>query len=92
MPDAVIAIDDLSKTYASGFEALKHASLEIERGEADGRRLTGEGLRPDQAGRRRVGDVRTRLVGPGRRDALDGALSGHSRFLRFGLISPDRRW
>jgi ABC-2 type transport system ATP-binding protein len=33
MPDAVIAIADLSKTYASGFEALKHVSLEIERGE-----------------------------------------------------------
>jgi ABC-2 type transport system ATP-binding protein len=33
MPDAVIAIADLSKTYASGFEALKHVSLEIKRGE-----------------------------------------------------------
>lgn len=33
MPDAVIAIADLSKTYASGFAALKHVSLEIERGE-----------------------------------------------------------
>jgi len=33
MPDAVITIADLSKTYASGFSALKHVSLEIERGE-----------------------------------------------------------
>jgi len=33
MPDAVIAISNLSKTYASGFAALKHVSLEIERGE-----------------------------------------------------------
>lgn len=33
MPDAVITIADLSKTYASGFAALKHVSLEIERGE-----------------------------------------------------------
>jgi ABC-2 type transport system ATP-binding protein len=33
MPDAVISIADLSKTYASGFAALKHVSLEIERGE-----------------------------------------------------------
>ena len=33
MPDAVIAIADLSKTYGSGFAALKHVSLEIERGE-----------------------------------------------------------
>lgn len=33
MPDAVITIVDLSKTYASGFAALKHVSLEIERGE-----------------------------------------------------------
>lgn len=33
MPDAVITIADLSKTYASGFAALKHVSLQIERGE-----------------------------------------------------------
>ncbi len=33
MPDAVIEIADLSKTYASGFSALKHVSLAIERGE-----------------------------------------------------------
>lgn len=33
MPDAVISIADLSKTYATGFEALKSVSLEIERGE-----------------------------------------------------------
>jgi ABC-2 type transport system ATP-binding protein len=33
MPDSVISIKDLSKTYESGFEALKHVSLEIERGE-----------------------------------------------------------
>jgi ABC-2 type transport system ATP-binding protein len=33
MPDAVITIADLSKTYASGFAALKQVNLEIERGE-----------------------------------------------------------
>lgn len=33
MPDSVISIADLSKTYESGFEALKHVSLEIEQGE-----------------------------------------------------------
>jgi ABC-2 type transport system ATP-binding protein len=33
MPDSVISITDLSKTYATGFEALKNVSLEIERGE-----------------------------------------------------------
>jgi ABC-2 type transport system ATP-binding protein len=31
--DAVISISDLSKTYASGFTALKQVSFEIERGE-----------------------------------------------------------
>src|SRR3954468_24034818 len=30
---AIIAIADLSKTYATGFEALKHIDLEIRRGE-----------------------------------------------------------
>src|SRR3954468_18582137 len=30
---AIIAIADLSKTYATGFEALKHVNLEIRRGE-----------------------------------------------------------
>jgi ABC-2 type transport system ATP-binding protein len=30
---AIITVDDLSKTYASGFEALKHINLEIEQGE-----------------------------------------------------------
>jgi ABC-2 type transport system ATP-binding protein len=29
----IIAIDGLGKTYASGFEALKNVTLEIERGE-----------------------------------------------------------
>jgi ABC-2 type transport system ATP-binding protein len=33
VPDSVIAISGLSKTYASGFEALNHVNLEIERGE-----------------------------------------------------------
>ncbi|MEQ1901839.1 MAG: ABC transporter ATP-binding protein [Devosia sp.] len=33
MPDSVISIADLSKTYESGFQALKHVSLEIEQGE-----------------------------------------------------------
>lgn len=33
MPDAVISISNLSKTYASGFEALKRIDLEIRRGE-----------------------------------------------------------
>jgi ABC-2 type transport system ATP-binding protein len=31
--DAIIAISGLAKTYASGFEALKHVDLEIRRGE-----------------------------------------------------------
>jgi ABC-2 type transport system ATP-binding protein len=30
---AIISVKDLSKTYASGFEALKHINLEIEQGE-----------------------------------------------------------
>jgi ABC-2 type transport system ATP-binding protein len=30
---AIISVRDLSKTYASGFEALKHVDLEIEQGE-----------------------------------------------------------
>src|SRR5437868_10258153 len=30
---AIISVKDLSKTYASGFEALKHIDLDIERGE-----------------------------------------------------------
>jgi ABC-2 type transport system ATP-binding protein len=30
---SIISIKDLSKTYAKGFEALKHVNLEIERGE-----------------------------------------------------------
>src|SRR4051812_39530590 len=30
---SIIAIADLSKTYATGFEALKHINLEIRRGE-----------------------------------------------------------
>ncbi|OPZ03553.1 MAG: putative ABC transporter ATP-binding protein YbhF [Alphaproteobacteria bacterium ADurb.BinA305] len=30
---AAVAIRDVSKTYASGFEALKHVNLEIEKGE-----------------------------------------------------------
>ena len=29
----VISVSDLSKTYASGFQALKHVDLEIRRGE-----------------------------------------------------------
>jgi ABC-2 type transport system ATP-binding protein len=33
LADAVISISNLSKTYASGFAALKQVSLEIERGE-----------------------------------------------------------
>lgn len=33
MPESVISIAGLSKTYASGFEALKSVNLEIERGE-----------------------------------------------------------
>jgi ABC-2 type transport system ATP-binding protein len=32
-PDAVVAIRDVGKTYASGFEALKHVALDIRRGE-----------------------------------------------------------
>jgi ABC-2 type transport system ATP-binding protein len=32
-PDAVVAIRDVGKTYASGFEALKHVDLDIHRGE-----------------------------------------------------------
>jgi ABC-2 type transport system ATP-binding protein len=31
--NAIISVDDLSKTYASGFEALRHVNLEIRRGE-----------------------------------------------------------
>ena len=30
---AIITIKDLSKTYATGFQALKHVNLEIRRGE-----------------------------------------------------------
>ena len=30
---AIIKVEDLSKTYASGFEALKHINLEIMQGE-----------------------------------------------------------
>jgi ABC-type glutathione transport system ATPase component len=30
---AVLSVKDLSKTYASGFEALKSINLDIERGE-----------------------------------------------------------
>jgi ABC-2 type transport system ATP-binding protein len=30
---AIISVSDLSKTYASGFEALKHVSIDIEQGE-----------------------------------------------------------
>ncbi len=33
MPDTILAIAGLSKTYASGFSALKHIDLEIRRGE-----------------------------------------------------------
>jgi ABC-2 type transport system ATP-binding protein len=33
MPDAVISVQDVSKTYATGFQALKHVSLDIRRGE-----------------------------------------------------------
>jgi ABC-2 type transport system ATP-binding protein len=33
MPDAVISIQEVSKTYASGFQALKHVSLDIRKGE-----------------------------------------------------------
>lgn len=33
MPDAIITVAGLSKTYATGFTALKQVSLEIERGE-----------------------------------------------------------
>ena len=29
----ILSVSDLSKTYASGFEALKHVSLDIRRGE-----------------------------------------------------------
>ena len=32
----IIAINDLSKTYASGFQALKNINLEIGRGEVFG--------------------------------------------------------
>lgn len=32
-PNAIISVKDLKKTYASGFEALKGVSLEIQRGE-----------------------------------------------------------
>ena len=30
---AIISIKDLSKTYATGFQALKHVNLDIRRGE-----------------------------------------------------------
>src|SRR3954463_1501706 len=30
---SILVVSDLSKTYASGFQALKHVSLEIRRGE-----------------------------------------------------------
>ncbi|MBC7603499.1 MAG: ABC transporter ATP-binding protein, partial [Ramlibacter sp.] len=33
MPDHVLSIQGLSKTYASGFQALKHIDLQIRRGE-----------------------------------------------------------
>ncbi len=33
MPDAVISVSNLSKTYATGFQALKSVDLEIRRGE-----------------------------------------------------------
>jgi ABC-2 type transport system ATP-binding protein len=33
MADPVVSIRNISKTYASGFEALKHVDLEIQRGE-----------------------------------------------------------
>jgi ABC-2 type transport system ATP-binding protein len=33
MSDAVISVQDVSKTYATGFEALKHIDLDIRRGE-----------------------------------------------------------
>jgi ABC-2 type transport system ATP-binding protein len=33
VPDSIISVKDLSKTYASGFQALKHITLDIRRGE-----------------------------------------------------------
>ena len=33
MQDSIISVRDLSKTYASGFQALKHINLDIRRGE-----------------------------------------------------------
>ncbi|MBG9387755.1 ABC transporter ATP-binding protein [Caenimonas aquaedulcis] len=33
MPDAILTIDQVSKTYATGFSALKNVSLQIRRGE-----------------------------------------------------------
>ena len=33
MQDAILSISGLSKTYASGFQALKNVDLEIRRGE-----------------------------------------------------------
>ena len=33
MPDAILSIAGLSKTYATGFHALKNIDLEIRRGE-----------------------------------------------------------
>jgi len=32
-PDAIVSVRDVSKTYADGFEALKHVTLDIRRGE-----------------------------------------------------------
>ena len=31
--DAIVSVRDVSKTYAGGFQALKHVSLDIRRGE-----------------------------------------------------------
>jgi ABC-2 type transport system ATP-binding protein len=33
MPQPIISVENLSKTYAGGFQALKNVSLTIEKGE-----------------------------------------------------------
>ena len=55
---SIISIKDLTKTYASGFEALKHANLEIRRGEIFGL------LGPNGAGKTTLINIVCGIVNP----------------------------
>ena len=56
---SIISIKDLTKTYASGFEALKPTSLDIERGEIFGL------LGPNGAGKTTLINIVCGIVNPG---------------------------